>query len=226
VNHFPDKVTLIHARVVLLDWDGTLLDSYAADARAYIAMFRELEIDWGEVELKQHYCPNWYEVYRAAKIPRAKWRRADRLWRAAYAAERPKLLPGARAVVRHLAQKFQLGLVTSGSRDRVRGQITTFGFEEFFSAFVFSEDARRKKPHPAPLHLALRRLRARAEQCVYVGDAAEDIEMARRAGVRSIGVFGPFPTAERIRAARPDLLLDSIRELPRHLQFPADIQGN
>jgi phosphoglycolate phosphatase len=210
------------ARVVLLDWDGTLLDSYAADARAYMAMFRELEIKWGEAELKQHYCPNWYEVYRAARIPRAKWRHADKLWRAAYAAERPKLLPGARNVVRRLAQTFQLGLVTSGSRDRVRQQIARFGFEQHFSAFVFSEDAARKKPHPAPLHVALKQLHACAEDCVYVGDAPEDIEMARRAGVRPIGVLGPFPTAERIRAARPDVLLKSIRELPRHLRLAAD----
>lgn len=205
-------------RVVLLDWDGTLLDSYAADARAYQAMFRALEINWGEAELREHYCPNWYEVYRAARIPRAKWRQADRLWRAAYAAERPKLLPGARSVVRLLAQRFPLGLVTSGSRDRVRTQIAAFGFEEYFSAFVFSEDASRKKPHPAPLHLALRRLRARAEDCVYVGDAPEDVDMARRAGIRPIGVLGPFPTADRIRQTGPDLLLHSIRDLPRHLR--------
>ncbi|MDE3170324.1 MAG: HAD family hydrolase [Acidobacteriota bacterium] len=207
------------ARVVLLDWDGTLLDSYAADARAYAAMFRALEINWGEAELRRHYCPDWYEVYRAARIPREKWRKADRLWRAAYRRERPKLLPGAREVVHRLARRFRLGLVTSGSRDRVREQIDAFGFDELFAAFVFSEDAARKKPHPAPLHLALRRLDARAEECVYVGDAPEDIEMARRARVRPIGVLGPFPTADRIRAAGPDLLLESIRELPRHLRL-------
>jgi phosphoglycolate phosphatase-like HAD superfamily hydrolase len=28
---------------------------------------------------------------------------------------------------------------------------------------------------------------------VYVGDAAQDVEMAQRAGVRAIGVLGPFP---------------------------------
>lgn len=66
--------------------------------------------------------------------------------------------------------------------------------------------------------MALRLLRAEPEECVYVGDAAEDIEMARCAGVRAIGVLGPFPTAARIRAAKPDLLLNSIRELPRHLR--------
>jgi phosphoglycolate phosphatase len=219
VNRLSAKRTQFPARVVLLDWDGTLLDSYAADARAYMAMFRALRIEWGEAELKRHYCPNWYEVYRSAGVPRSKWRQADRLWRAAYGAERPKLLPGARSVVRALARKFRLGLVTSGSRDRVRQQIAGFGFEELFAACVFSEDVTRKKPHPAPLHLALKKMQARAEECVYVGDAAEDIEMARRAGVRPIGVLGPFPTAERIREARPDLLLESIRELPRYLRI-------
>jgi phosphoglycolate phosphatase-like HAD superfamily hydrolase len=52
-----------------------------------------------------------------------------------------------------------------------------------------------------------------------VGDTAEDIEMARRAGVLAIGVFGPFPTAARIRAARPDVLLRSIGDLPDYLQI-------
>jgi phosphoglycolate phosphatase len=67
------------------------------------------------------------------------------------------------------------------------------------------------------LRLALRRLKASPDETVYVGDSPEDIEMARRAGVRSIGVLGPFPTEARLRAARPDLLLASVREVPRHL---------
>ena len=52
------------------------------------------------------------------------------------------------------------------------------------------------------------------EDCVYVGDSAEDMEMARRAGVRSIGILGPFPTHDRVRAANPYVLLESIAELP------------
>jgi HAD superfamily hydrolase (TIGR01509 family) len=206
-----------HARVVLLDWDGTLLNSYAADARAYLAMFRALEIKWGLAELEKHYSPDWYQVYRAAKLPRSRWAEANRLWRAAYFAERPPLLPGARGVVRALCKSFTLGIVTGGSGDRVRPQIRAFGLTEYFSACVCSEDAPRKKPHPAPLQRALKRLRAKPEECVYVGDAPEDIEMAWRAGVRAIGVIGPFPTAERLRDAKPELLLESIRDLPRYL---------
>lgn len=206
------------ARFILLDWDGTLLNSYAADQRAYLAMFRALGIAWETSEIDRHYSPDWYRVYRAARIPRAQWERADRLWRAAYRAERPPLLPGARSVVRTLIRKFRLGLVTGGSGGRVRKQLREFELAEYFSVCVCSEDAHRKKPHPAPLRKALRLLRASPAECVYVGDSAEDIEMARSAGVRAIGVLGPFPTAARIRAAWPDVLLRSIRELPQYLR--------
>ena len=68
----------------------------------------------------------------------------------------------------------------------------------------------------------MKRLKARPEECVYIGDAPQDVEMAQRAGVPVIGVLGPFPTARRIRAAKPDLLLRSIRELPRHLRHAVD----
>jgi len=206
------------ARVVLFDWDGTLLNSYAADQRAYLSMFRALGIAWGATEIDRHYSPDWYRVYRAARIPKLQWERADRLWRAAYRAERPPLLAGARATLRILARRFKLGIVTAGSRGRVRRQLRDFGLRDHFSACIFSEDTARKKPHPAPLHLALARMRARPEECLYVGDAPADIEMARRAGVRAIGVFGPFPSAAQIRSARPDLLLPSIRELPAYLR--------
>ena len=60
-----------------------------------------------------------------------------------------------------------------------------------------------------------------AAECVYVGDTPEDIEMARRASVRSIGVIGPFPSSARLKAAHPDLLLESIAELPEVL-LPVD----
>ena len=43
---------------VLFDWDGTLLDSFAADAYAYMHMFEALGMDWSIAELKRHYSPN------------------------------------------------------------------------------------------------------------------------------------------------------------------------
>ncbi len=199
---------------VLFDWDGTLIDSYSADSSAYLAMFRQMGIPWGLAELAQHYSPNWYRVYRAANLPRARWDDADRAWRAQYAKHSPKLIVGARQVLERLGRAHHLGLVTSGDRDRVTTQLREFRLTRVFGARVCSGDTPQKKPHPAPLRLALRQLSLQPSACVYVGDSPEDLEMAKRAGVRAIAVLGPFPTEERLRAARPEFLLESIRELP------------
>ena len=204
---------------VLFDWDGTLIDSYHADTSAYLAMFQEMGISWGIRELEKHYSPNWYQVYRAARLPKKRWEDADRLWRAFYAKHRPKLIAGARGVLARLRGSHRLGLVTSGDRDRVTRQLREFRLTEHFLARVCSGDTLYKKPHPEPLRLALRQMALDPAACVYVGDAPQDIEMARRAGVRAIGVLGPFPTEKRLRASKPEWLLASIEELPETLKL-------
>src|SRR5882762_4283678 len=199
---------------VLFDWDGTLINAYRADTSAYLAMFKEMDISWGIEEFEKNYSPNWYHLYRAAGLPRRRWEDADRVWRAHYAKHRPKLIPGARRVLARLGDAHPLGLVTSGDRDRVTRQLREFRLTRLFAARVYSGDTLRKKPHPEPLRLALRQMELDPSACVYVGDAPQDVEMARRAGVRAIGVLGPFPTERRLRAARPEFLIGSIEELP------------
>jgi HAD superfamily hydrolase (TIGR01509 family) len=210
-----NKIVIEH---VLFDWDGTLLNSFEADANAYAYMFGALGMDWSIAELKRHYSPNWHRVYRAAGIPRAKWDEADRLWRLFYKKQMPKLQPGAMNVLRTLDRRFKLALVSSGSRARVRKQLREHNVSSMFLTKVCSEDTPRRKPHPAPLRMALEKLRARPQTSIYIGDAPEDIEMAHRAGVRAIGVLGGSPVPERLRAASADALIETIRDLPALLK--------
>jgi pyrophosphatase PpaX len=202
-------------RNILFDWDGTLLNSFEADAAAYLAMFRALGIPWTLADLERHYSPDWYRVYRAARLPREQWQRADRLWRQHYARQQCALMPGARGVLSALAARFRIGLVTSGDRTRVRRELRRFGLTRVFRVRIYAESTRLRKPNPAPLELALRRLRATPETSVYIGDAPEDIVMARHAGVRSIAVLGSFPTHTRLRASRPSALIERIAHLLR-----------
>jgi HAD superfamily hydrolase (TIGR01509 family) len=201
-------------RAVLFDWDGTLLDSYQADAQAYLQMFRALGIPWGLQELRKHYAPDWHQVYRAAGLPQERWAEADCLWRASYRDQRPVLQHGADRVVRMLAQKYRVALVTGGSGVRVRTQLRAFGFDRVFESCVFGDEVPRRKPHPAALWLALRLTGLDPAACVYVGDAPEDVAMARRAGMAVVGVVGHSPVPQRLRDARPDALIDRITALP------------
>jgi HAD superfamily hydrolase (TIGR01509 family) len=201
-------------RAVIFDWDGTLLDSFHADSAAYRKMFAAVGVKWNPEKLARHYSPDWYRVYRAVGIPRSRWAEADALWAQAYRRERPALLPGARRVLNQLRRRYTLALVSSGNRARVVRQLRAFCLAKHFSVRICAEDAQRRKPHPAPLRQALRELRLPPEACLYVGDAPEDVQMARRAGVYVAGVLGPFPTHRRLRAAWPDVLLESVAELP------------
>lgn len=203
---------------VLFDWDGTLIDSYRADSQAYLGMFREIGLHWGLKDLERNYSPNWYTVYRAAGIPKERWEEADNLWRVHYAKHPSKLIAGARRVLQRLARRHTLALVTSGDRVRVSRQLRGFGLMRTFRVRVCGDDAPEKKPHPAPLYRALRQLKMEANECVYVGDTPEDLEMARAVGMRAIAILGPFPTEERLRAAKPEFLLKKLEHLPGLLE--------
>src|SRR5262249_5313033 len=199
----------------LVEWDVYLVTLYGSDSAACLAMLRSLQISWGLADLEAHYSPDLYNVYDAAGVPRDSFDLADRLWREHYSRHRPKLLPGARQVLYQLARRHALGLVTSGDRDRVHRQLRDFRLWNHFTARVCSGDTRLRNPNPAPLRLALRHMDLRPSETVYVGDSPEDLQMARSAGVRAaIAVLGPFPTEKRLRAAKPDMLLESIEELP------------
>ncbi len=203
---------------VLFDWDGTLIDSYHADSQAYLAMFQELGIPWGLPELDLHYSPDWYTVYRAAGIPNSRWDEADTLWRANYARHRPKLMRGTRRVLAQLATRHRLGLVTSGDRNRVTRQLREYRLTQIFHARVCGGDTANKKPHPEPLLKALGKMKVDPLECVYVGDTPEDLQMARAAGVCAIAVLGPFPTEKKLRAEKPDFLLEKLEQLPQLLR--------
>ncbi len=136
------------ARAVLFDWDGTIVNSFGADSRAYLAMFEALGIKWDLSDLARHYSPNWYRVYRAARLPRSKWDEADRIWTLAYKRENPRLMPGARQLIRALKREFVLGVVTSGNRPRVQKQLREFALADYFSTCVCCEDALKENRTP------------------------------------------------------------------------------
>ena len=199
-----------------------MLDSFSADVRAYVENVPRAGNRMGRVEIRRSLFARLVPSLSRGAAPASKMDRGGPSVAACLRKrDASRSLPGARKVLRILGRKFRLGIVTSGSRTRVRQQLRSFELAQYFSACVCGEDASRRKPHPAPIQLAMKRMRASPEETIYIGDSAEDVEMARSAGVRSIGVLGPFPTEKRMRAAEPELLLRSIQDLPRYLQASA-----
>lgn len=200
-------------RAVLFDWDGTLLNSAEANYRCYEKLFGSFGIPFDRACFERTYSPNWYRTYASVGLPRERWAEADAAWEELYAGEECRLVVGAVSVLQRLRDAgIATGLVTGGSRARVVREVASLGVGDFFQTLVCGGDTRKKKPHPEALLLALGRLGVEAPGAAYVGDSPEDVEMARSAGVYSVGIAGAFPNREALWAALPDLRAASLEE--------------
>lgn len=200
-------------RALLFDWDGTLWDSAEASFRSYVRLFESYGIAFGRQRFEATYAPDWYATYRSVGLPEDRWPEADDRWMKEYAREDRRLLPGAHEAL-ELAQGmgFVLGLVTSGSRERVLRELEAFSIRHLFHSVVCGEDVEQRKPHPEGLMKALREMGLSPVESAYVGDSPEDVAMARAAGVLPVGIPGGFPNRAALAASRPALLAASLAE--------------
>ena len=192
---------------VLFDWDGTLVDSAEASYRCFVRLFESYGIAFDRARFEGTYSPNWQRTYESVGLDRALWPEADRRWVEHYAREKSRLLPGAREALERLDRAgLAQAVVTSGDRARVSRELAELEVLPFIRTAVYGGDTPRRKPHPEALLLALGRLGVTPDRAAYVGDSPEDVEMARAAGVRAVGVPGGFPNREALAASRPDRL--------------------
>jgi HAD superfamily hydrolase (TIGR01549 family) len=198
---------------VLFDWDGTLVDSAELSYRCYVAVFGRFGVPFDRAAFERTYSPDWYHTYRTLGLDECHWPEADRLWQGHYATDSAALLPGARECLDRLrAAGLALGLVTSGERTRVEREQAALGLSGTFAVMVCGGETPHRKPHPEPLLVALERMDVPAEVCAYVGDSPEDVEMARAAGVFTVGIPGGFPNREGLARSRPDVMAASLAD--------------
>lgn len=203
---------------VLFDWDGTLCDSGAAGMRAFRQSLAEFGIGFTDVEYKAVYTPSWYKMYQAFGLSQALWDQADQRWLHHYRGEEPGLIPGASEVLALLGRRgLQLGIVTSGTRNRIEREIARLGLTSTFQAIVCHEDVTRKKPDPEGIEKALALVNSAAAACWYLGDTPEDIRMGKSARVFTLGLLTEYVDACRLEECGPDLVLRTIEDLHRFL---------
>ncbi|HEX5466397.1 MAG TPA: HAD family hydrolase [Candidatus Limnocylindrales bacterium] len=198
------------------DWDGTILDSMGRTLAVYTQLFSEFGITFGESDFRAHYSPAWNETYQRVGLPREAWPAADRRWVQLYETEIPSLVEGAAEAVRELAANgVALALVTAGHRARVELELRANGLADVFTTAVYGDAVPRQKPDPAPLQLAAKYLRVEPASLVYVGDATDDMTMAKRAGALPIGVGSGAAEPKRLKAAGARWIAPSLGALVR-----------
>jgi phosphoglycolate phosphatase len=210
----------------LFDWDGTLADSLGLFFRANAAVMHELGVPFDEEAYRRHYTPDWRIAYRRFGVPEERLEEASVRWRRHFDARslETRAIPGAvEAVGRLVAAGVLTGIVTAGDRVVVEPQIEAFGLGAVVAVRVYRDDLEATKPDPAPLRLALDRLGLgdRPADAVYVGDAPDDMRMARSVGSRAVGIPSMLGDEPALIAAGADEVAPSVAAWVDGLLAPA-----
>jgi phosphoglycolate phosphatase len=128
-----------------------------------------------------------------------------------------ELLPCVRDTLGALS-RLPLALCTNKPRRTTTAVVNGLELATSFQVIVAGDDLPQKKPDPAPLRHIAQRLGAAPAELVMVGDGPQDVECARAAGARSIGVENGIAQRERLLAARPDALIPTLCALPDLLE--------
>lgn len=118
-------------------------------------------------------------------------------------------------VVRALAARAELGLVTSKLRDGALRGLHRAGLEDAFDVVVGADDVSLHKPDPAPVLAALERLGAERSTAVFIGDSPHDMAAGRAAGVHTAAaLWGPF-SRDALEPHHPDFWLTTPADIAR-----------
>jgi len=91
-----------------------------------------------------------------------------------------RLFPQVKEMLAHLAaQVYPMALVTNKPPLFIAPLLATFTIGDYFLLVIGGDDVTEKKPHPAPLYLALGKLCLRATELLFFGDSRNDIQAAQ-----------------------------------------------
>lgn len=204
------------AAALLVDLDGTLVDSTGPVERAWTAFAERHGLDPAAVLAAAQGRPS-RETVAAFTSP-------ERVAAEAAALERAEVrdvdgvvaLPGAADV---LAADLPLAVVTSCSAALATARLAAAGLP-LPEVLVTADDVAHGKPHPQPFLLGAARLGADPGRAVALEDAPAGIRSARAAGARVIAVRTGHAPAE-LEAAGAHAIVDDLRALGLAAAGPA-----
>ncbi|MGA9852550.1 MAG: phosphoglycolate phosphatase [Gammaproteobacteria bacterium] len=215
-------------QLVAFDLDGTLVDSVPDIAHAVDTMVRELDLPPPGIGKVREWVGDGVRrlVKRAltgvldGEPDAALYRRGFEAFRRAYGthlAVDTRLYPGVREVLDHLQRAdIRMACITNKSAEFTEPLLDALGIRSYFGVVLSGDSLTQRKPDPLPLLHAARHFKIVPAQACMVGDSVNDLQAARAAGFRAIGVR--YGYGGDLSAARPDAMLNSLTELPPLLE--------
>jgi phosphoglycolate phosphatase len=216
---------MLRPKMILIDLDGTLVDSVPDLAYCVDEMMIRLGRPPRGAAAVRNWVGNGVErlVRRAltgeldGEPPDADYALAYPLFLELYSENtsgRSMLYPGVREGLDYLrGAGYPLGCVTNKAAQFTLPLLKDLGVLDDFGIVVSGDTLPEKKPHPLPLLHTARHFGVDPAESLMIGDSVSDVKAARAAGFSIICTSYGYNHGQDIREAHPDGVIDSLAEL-------------
>lgn len=209
-------------RLLVFDWDGTIIDSASTIAECIREASRELGLEVPDRDRASHVIGLGLDDAMRIAVPGLPAQRYPDFV-AAYRKhflvrkDSMQLFEGMRELLDRLSRKHLLAIATGKSRRGLDRDLDVHNLKPLFAASRCADET-NPKPHPAMLREIMEELVVQRNSSLMIGDTSHDMEMARAAGVDALAVtYGAHPE-QGLRACQPLQCISDVRSLDRWLR--------
>lgn len=217
--------------MVLIDVDGTLVDSVPDLAYCVDEMLKALELPVRGEERVRHWVGNGVErLVRRGLVndlngepDEALFEKAMPIFNALYAentSKRSCLYPGVKEALDFLrTTDVKIGCVTNKAAQFTLPILKDLGIADYFEIVICGDTLAKKKPDPLPLLHAAEQLSVQPQNSLMLGDSMSDVKAARAAGFSIICMSYGYNHGEDIRDYHPDAVVDRMDEIKQLIDW-------
>jgi phosphoglycolate phosphatase len=219
----------VRVKAVVIDLDGTLLDTVGDLASAANAMRTELGLPPVEAEiLKSYVGKGIVNLVARAMTGGAGWLEEDKLNAAVAVFERhyaaclattTRPFPGVIEGLKALRDKgLHLGCITNKLARFTEPLLETLGLTGHFEIVLSGDSLPRKKPDPLPLQHAAKYFGIGEHELLLIGDSLNDVQAARSAGSPVFIVPYGYNEGRDVRTLDCDALVAGLDEAAKWVE--------
>ncbi len=193
---------------VILDVDGTLVDSNDAHARAWMDAFSAFGIAAPFDQVRRSIgmggdklMPLVSGIEEESELGGKIAQRRSEVFKARYLPHIQPLAGTRELIKRFLDEGLVLAVASSAKEDELMPLLERAGVEDLIDTLTSSDDAENSKPDPDIVTAALGRAKVSTSEAIMLGDTPYDVAAARRAGIEIVGVESGGWTSEALAGA-------------------------
>lgn len=212
----------VNLKAILLDIDGTLIDSNDKHADCWVEAFahfgKQVDRDFIRGQIGKGgdlLVPDTLDAREMRKFGDELKEYRGELWKRNYM-ESVQPFPGVPEAIRQLSDRgYKLAFASSSNANEVEYYVSLLGAEKLLEASTSKKDAQFSKPSPEIFEAALEQVGSGAAETLVVGDTPYDILAAHRAKLAVAALLcGGFPRELLVKA---EFLFDDIPHLVKEL---------